>query len=183
MPNGVLSFTGDDGASFIPAPIYKLLGVDLNVSANNNGWLTVNKFMFADRNKYVYPQSSSQIYGVLNLSYRWMGTKIEFIPVPSANQSIRLHYIPKLPILLKPWDMTTTNISGWLEYVILDVAMKIITEEEGDVQTLAAEKMLIKDRIESSSQNKDAGRPDVISDVRRGGFGFDGGFNGPNGGY
>lgn len=187
MPNGALSFTTDLGATFVPAPIYKLLGVDLSAGSTTNGslsnsWLTVEKYNFIDRNRYLYPQTGSQIYGILGLAYRWMGSAIEFIPTPSANQQIRLQYIPKLPILLKPYDITTTNVSGWLEYVIIDVAMKIITEEEGDVSTLGAEKLLIKERIEAASQNRDVGRPDTISDSRRDGFGGNG-YNGFGGGF
>lgn len=180
VPNGITPFLNDSMQSFVPEPIYKLMGVDLSAGSQNNGWLTVDKFMFIDRNRYVYPNSASQIYGVLNLQYRWLGTKIEFIPIPSANQIIRLQYIPKLRQLIKPHDLTTTNISGWLEYVILDVAIKILAEEESDITALAMQRQDIKDRIESAAQNKDVGKPDTISDVRRDGSN---GYSGPIGGF
>jgi hypothetical protein len=181
VPNGALSFQDDSGASFVAEPIYKLLGVDLSAGSSNNGWVTVEKFNFADRNRFVYPNSASQIYGVLNLCYRYMGSKLEFIPTPSANQAIRLQYIPRLPQLVKPWDITTTNISGWLEYVLVDVAIKILQKEESDTTELERQKLMLKQRIEEAAQNKDAGRPDTISDVSgRGGYGWG---QGPNGGF
>jgi hypothetical protein len=183
IPNGATSFYDDSGASFVAEPVYKLLGVDLSAGSANNGWLTVSKFMFAERNRYVYPNSASQIYGVLNLQYRFMGSKIEFIPTPSANQAVRLQYIPRLAQLIKPWDITTTNISGWLEYVLVDVAIKILQKEESDTTELERQKMMLKQRIEEAAQNKDAGRPDTISDVtgyNNGGYGWG---SGPMGGF
>jgi hypothetical protein len=187
MPNGLISFLNDSKTSFIADPIYKLLGVDLGLSAStqgNNGWVSMGKYNYLDRNKYFYPTPGSTIYGVFECQYRWMGTNIELIPTPSGNQPIRLQYIPRLKSLLMPTDMTTTSISGWLEYVLTDVAIKILQKEESDVSVLMAQKQALMVRIESSANNKDAGRPDTITDVRSGnpysnssgGNGFQGGF-------
>ena len=183
LPDGITQFYENDGSTlFTPKPIYKLLGLDMGLNISNNGWVTVDKFNFMSRNRYFYPNSSSTIYGVFNCQYRWMGNKLELIPVPSANQPFRIQYIPKLPVLLQPTDLTDVSISGWLEYVITDVAMKILQKEESDVTVLAAQKVFLKQRIEESAPNKDAGRPDTISDSRRGsifdGSGYGGGFHG-----
>lgn len=182
LPNGITQFYADDGTTlFTPQPIYKLLGVDLGLNISNNGWVTVDKFMFADRNRFFYPNTNSTIYGVFNCQYRWMGNKIEFIPIPSSRQPIRIQYIPRLQVLLQPTDITTTSISGWLEYVITDVAIKILQKEESDVSVLVAQKTALMDRINSSAPAKDAGRPDTISDSSRygsGGEGMGGGFHG-----
>ncbi len=172
MPNGVLQFYSDTGAVgnpgplFTPAPIYKLLGLDLGLNTSNNGWATVEKYNYIDRNTYFYPNSNSTIYGVFNCRYRWMGNNLELIPYPSSNQPFRIQYIPRLAALLQPQDVTSTSISGWLEYVITDVAIKILQKEESDVTVLAAQKMMLTQRIQSAAQNRDAGQPDTISDVR-----------------
>lgn len=184
MPNGVLTFKTDAGVDFVPAPIYKLLGLDLGLNQNNNGWVTVDKYNFIDRNRFFYPNTASTIYGVFNSQYRWLGNNLEIIPSPSANQPLRILYIPRLPQLLQNQDITTTSISGWLEYVITDVAIKILQKEESDVSVLMAQKQELKTRIESSANNRDAGRPDTISDVRGNGWwNRNGGFNGPSGGW
>jgi hypothetical protein len=189
MPNGVLTFQRQNivtGAleSYVAEPIYKLLGVDLGLNIGNNGWVSVNKFNYMDRNKFFFPNSGSTIYGVFNCQYRWMGSNIELIPVPSASQPIRINYIPRLRQLLLPQDITTTSISGWLEYVITDVAIKVLVKEESDITALMAQKMALKKRIEESSNNRDAGRPDTISDVRGAGWwGRNGGTNSPSGGW
>lgn len=184
MPNGILTFKDDNLQDFVPAPIYKLLGLDLGLNTSNNGWVTVGKYMFADRNKYFYPNTASTIYGVFNCQYRWMGQNLELIPPPSSNQPFRVQYIPRLPVMLQDTDMTTTSISGWLEYVITDVAIKILQKEESDVSILGAQKLDLRQRIMSAASNKDAGRPDSISDTRgNSSWNNSGGYNGPTGGF
>lgn len=184
LPNGTLSFndrlTGD---SFVAAPFYKLRGVDLGVNTGPNGWVTMKKFTFNDRNKYFYPNSASTIYGVFNAQYRLMGNKIMFIPVPAAGQPICLWYIPRLPYLLQETDMTSVSISGWIEYVIVEAAIKALTKEEADTSTLQAQKMMLKQRIEAAAANRDAAEPEYISDTRNNGpWGFQGPTSGGFGG-
>ena len=189
MPDGVITFQKQNNISgayesYVAPPIYKLLGIDMGLNVSNNGWVTVDKYNYIDRNRFFYPNSASTIYGVFNVQYRWMGNNLELIPVPSANQPIRINYIPRLAQLLLPQDMTTTSISGWLEYVITDVAIKILQKEESDVSALAAQKAMLKQRIEQSSNNRDAGRPDSISDVRNASWwGRNANFNGSSGGW
>lgn len=173
LPNGV-NYSG------APA-FYKLMGVDLGLSSSPNGYVTVKKFNFIDRNKYVYPNTASTIYGVYNLSYRLLGNNIDFIPVPSANQPIRLWYIPRLTMLVQDADITTTGISGWLEYIITDAAIKALQKEESDVMVLAAQKIALIKRIEESAINRDVGQPDTISDVRSASFWGGSGTSGPIG--
>lgn len=189
LPNGALTFTnGIDGTtSIVAAPFYKLKGVDLGLNTAQNAYVTVNKFNFMDRNRFVYPNTASTIYGVFNLQYRLLGDKIQFIPTPSAGQRLRLWYIPRLPQLLKDTDITTSSISGWVEYVIVDAAIKALQKEESDVSVLMAQKQMLKQRIEETAVNRDTGQPDRITDVRQNGYwgSMSGGYgtNGPLGGF
>lgn len=171
LPNGVLSFTNSiTGASQVFPAFYKLLGVDLGLNGSpaqsNNGWVTMGKFNFQDRNRYFYPNTQSTIYGVFNAQYRIMGNNIEFIPCPSANQPIRLWYIPRMDMLLRDTDTTVVGISGWTEYLIVRAAILALMKEESDVSSLGAQLGMLIKRIEGSSMNRDAGRPDTISDTR-----------------
>lgn len=189
LPDGATSFVnGITGASGYIAPsFYKLKGVDLGLNTANNAWVTVNKFSFADRNKFVYPNTASTIYGVFNLQYRLIGNNIEFIPTPSSGQQLRIWYIPRLPQLLKDTDLTTSSISGWIEYVIVDAAIKALQKEESDVTILMAQKEALRIRIEGTASNRDTGQPDRVSDIRPygygGGYGGNYGWNGGMGGY
>lgn len=182
LPNGTTSFQSalNLNTTFIPEPFYKLIGVDLAIQNTNNGYVTLNKFNFADRNKFIYPNSASTIYGVFNCQYRLLGlNQIEFIPTPSAGQGIRLWYVPRLKELLADTDTTTTGISGWLEYVIVRAAKYALDKEESDSSKLTEELVFLKQRIESTAPNRDAGSPDSVSDVR--GWGPNGGGSGWNG--
>lgn len=181
LPNGVLTFKDDNNNDFVAAPIYKLLGVDLGVNTAANGYVTVRRFNFIDRNRYFYPNTASTIYGVFNMQYILLGDKIQFIPIPSANQPIRLWYIPRMNQLLKDTDTTSEGVSGWLEYVIIDAAIKALQKEESDVSVLMAQKEAMKRRIEAAASNRDAGQGDTISDTRATSFG--GQMWGPNGAF
>ena len=189
LPDGITSFTnGITGASgFIASPFYKLKGVDLGINSANNAWVTVGKFNFMDRNSFVYPNTASTIYGVFNIQYRLSGNNIQFIPTPSSTQPIRIWYIPRLPQLLQDTDLTTSSISGWIEYVIVDAAIKALQKEESDVSILLVQKMALMKRIEETASNRDTGKPDTITNVRLNGQwgSMTGGYgnSGPIGGY
>ncbi len=175
-----------DGTNLGGAPaFYKLLGIDLGLNSgaqSNNGWVSINKFNFIDRNKYFYPNTQSTIYGVFNMQYRLLGSKVEFIPTPSGNQPIRLWYIPRMTMLLQDTDITTSGVSGWIEYVIVDAAIKALQKEESDISALQIQKAALMKRIEAASMNRDAGQPDTVSDTRSvNGYGGSG--NGPGNGF
>lgn len=182
LPNGANSFQNAvDNTTFVPKPFYKLLGVDLQTQNAGNGYVTVHKFNFIDRNQFFYPNTASTIYGVFNMRYRMMGANIEFIPTPSANQVIRLWYIPRLTELLADTDISDISISGWIQYVIARTAKYALDKEESPTDTLDSEILFLKGRIEESAANRDAGQPDTISDTR-GASGFWNG-NGGSGGW
>lgn len=185
LPDGVLQFTNSVNNQLITAPpFYRLLGIDLGINNANNAYVTVSRYNLIDRNKYVYPNTASTIYGVFNLQYRLMGNNIRFIPTPSNGQPIRFLYIPRLPTLLQDTDITTIGYSGWLQYVIVRAAKYALDKEESDTSSLDAELLYLKGRIEESAINRDIGRPDTISDVQQGGnWGGNGPFNGFKGGW
>lgn len=180
------SFPLPNGVNYNAAPgYYKLLGVDLALNSSANGYVTVNKFNFIDRNRFVYPNTASTIYGVFNLQYRVMGSNMMFIPTPSGGQNLRIWYVPRLPQLLKDTDVTTIGVSGWIEYVIVRAAKYALDKEESDTTKFDQQLLFLKTRIEEAAQNRDAGRPDTISDVRQGSWsdGWSGGSNGAVGGF
>jgi hypothetical protein len=179
-------FTTDNrspGLYPVPPDFYKLMGIDLGLGTNTpgsaNGWLTLKKFNFADRNRYLFGNVPISFLGLLGLRYRIEGQYIEFIPQPSSNQTLRLRYVPRPVTLLADSDILD-GISGWDEYVIVDAAIKAMQKEESDVSILMARKEALLKRIEAAASNRDAGEPESVSDVRR----FDGGFgDGPMGGW
>lgn len=186
LPNG-LNYKGGILGSTTGDPIpafYKLLGMDLGVNTSNNAWVTLRKFDFVDRNNYVYPNSTSTIYGVYNMRYRLMDSGIMIIPTPAGNQQLRIWYVPRLPALLRDTDLTTIGVSGWLRYAIARAAKYALDKEEGsDTSKLDAELLYLKQRIEQAASNRDAGMPDTISNTRRDPVYGGTGFSGANGGW
>ncbi len=173
IPDGATNYLGgtypDTAAATVPAKaMYKLAGMDLGINTSNNAWVTLLKYDFIERNKYVYPNSTSTIYGVYNMRYRLMGDFLNLIPTPAGNQQVRMWYSPKLPALLQDSDLTTLGYSGWLRYPIVRAAKYALDKEEGsDTSKLDAEIVFLKTRIEQASQNRDAGVPDTISQTRQ----------------
>lgn len=191
LPNGVNNYLGGSygGLSGDPAPaLYKLAGVDLNVNTSTitPSRVTLLRFDFIKRNQYVYPNSTSTIYGVYNMRYRLMGNNINIIPTPASGQNLVLWYTPKMPRLLEDTDMTVIGISGWLRYVIARGAKYMLDKEEGtDTSKLDQEILFLKQRIQEASQNRDAGIPDTLSETRidlaYGGMGWGAGGGGQGG--
>jgi hypothetical protein len=182
---GAQSYDLPDGANYSAAPaLYKLFGVDCGLDTSTNAFVTLKKFDFIERNRYVYPQLTSNLLGLFSMRYRLVGNKIMFIPTPSGAQYMGLWYFPRLTTLLKDTDVMD-SISGWSQYVIIRAAKYALDKEESDTSKLDAELLFLKDRIEVSAMNRDAGQADTISPTRNwssrwgdGGVNGDGSFGG-----
>lgn len=180
---GAQSYDLPNGQNYNGAPaFYKGYGLDCGLAESTNAWVTLKKFDFIARNRYVYPQLTSTLLGVFNLQYRFLDDKVMFIPTPSANQYIGLWYFPRLTTLLQDTDVMD-GISGWDQYVIVRAAKYALDKEESDTSKLDAELLFLKQRIEAAANNRDAGQPDTISDTRNwsnrwGGIGYDGSYGG-----
>jgi hypothetical protein len=181
LPNGSNTFQDASGTDYIPKPFYKLLGVDLAVNTAQNAWVTINNFNFIDRNTYLYPNSTSTIYGIYNLRYRMMGNNLQLIPTPASGQRMRLWYIPRITGLLADTDTSDVSVSGWIRYVIVRAAKYALDKEESDTSKLDAELMFLTKRIEESASNRDAGNADTISNTANSNWSSGWGPGGSNG--
>lgn len=183
LPDGTSAYHDVNGGTAMP--FYKLLGVDLGLDQATNAWITLKKFEFISRNRFVYPQITTNLLGVAGLRYRLFGNQLDLIPSPVAGQFVRVWYIPRMRQLLKDVDMVD-GVSGWTEYIAVDAAIKALQKEESDVSVLMAQKQALIIRIEAAAENRDAGEPETISDTRRftdlygTGFGYG---DSPIGGY
>lgn len=169
LPDGNLQFLNTATNTVTAAPaLYKLVGVDCGVAVGNNAWVTLPRYNWIDRNKFVYPQLQANALGVFNLSYRQMGNQLFFIPHPSGGQYIQVWYVPQMTQLLQDTDMMPFSISGWVEYVIVDAAIKALVKEESfdQASALMATKQVLIERIETTAANRDVGQPNTVSDTR-----------------
>lgn len=182
LPDGSTAFAVN---GVTPPAVYKMLGADCGVAVGNNAWVTLPRYNWIDRNKFIYPQLQANALGVFNLSYRQMGNEIYFIPNPSAGQYIQIWYVPIMTMLLQDADMLGFSISGWDEYVVVDAAIKALLKEESFEQAgaLSTRKQALLERIETTAANRDIGQPNTISDTRTSTGFFDGsGFGGSGSG-
>lgn len=143
----------------LPADFYKLKGVDILISGDD--YFSLRPFNFNERNRN---QEVSDILGAPSLRYRLVGSNIRFSPTPSAAHTVKLWYVPTATALAVDGD-TYADVNGYVEYVITDVAIKMLQKEESDVSVLSAQKMDLRKRIENMAQNRDAEQPESISDI------------------
>lgn len=75
------------------------------------------------------------------------------------------------------------GISGWMEYVVTDAAIKMMQKEESDTTVLQIQKQALIKRIEAAAENRDAGSPATVADVQwtNGTWPFGNGFGGGGG--
>jgi hypothetical protein len=143
-PSTGYTFTTDGTNQFfaLPSDFFKLLGVDLQVSAPNY-WVSLKQFTFQERNKLSLTNNT----------------------IPQAGQTIRVLYVPRLTILVSDSD-TVDGVNGWEEYIVADVCEKAAIKEESYemAQMFAGIKAELKARLDSEVENRDAATPATIAD-------------------
>jgi len=145
----------------LPSDMYKLMGVDIQISGND--YASLHKFNFNERNRYKGSTVRS-ILGAPDLRYRVIGGNIVFSPAPDSAKVVKLWYTPVATKLVATSDVYN-DLNQYAEYVVVDVAMKMMQKEESDVQVLMAEKQLLIKRLTEASQNRDTGESESVSDI------------------
>lgn len=141
---------------------YKLRGVDVKSSANGE-WTNVKRFNFNKRNEDVN-NFAWNLMGNPYMEYRLVGSKVRFNRKPDGQMQFRLWYHPVAQKLSADTDVFD-DINGYIEYVIVDAAIKMMQKEESDVTVLAAQKAALTKRIVDSAQNRDANEPESVTDI------------------
>lgn len=152
--------TANTSEYVLPADFYKLKGVDAQPTTGH--WISLRPFNFNERNRTL-----DAAWGVLNVPavrYRLLGNNVKFSPTPDANINMKLWYTPKATVLVDDTD-EFDDLNGFSEYVIVDVAIKYLLKEEGDVSALMQQKEMLKRRIEVMANNRDEGHPQTVSDI------------------
>lgn len=152
LPNGTLY-------SSAPA-FYRLLGVD--AEAGTSEQRTLHPFKFHERNQYVGLGVGWSRYD--DVRYRIQGSNIVFMPAPQNGMSITLWYVPQITALSGDSD-TFDGFGGWEEYVIVDVAAKMMEKEESDSTALLLRKAQLTSRIEGLASERDQAYPETVIDV------------------
>ena len=153
--SGTSSYALPNGTNYsAAAELYKLRGVDIR--RNNDDWLTLETFNFNERNR----TGEGGIY----MRYRMVGANLVLSPDPDGTYEVKLWYIPVATKLTLDAD-TLRDLNQYSEYVVVDAAIKMLQKEESDVSVLMAQKAALSQRITDMAQNRDAGRPESVSDI------------------
>ncbi len=158
--SATITLSGSNGANALPGDFYQLLGVDVR-DGSSGDWTNVRPFSFPDRNM---KQSTSGC--ISDSQYMLRGNNIVFIPTPPATAQAQIWYVPALPTLTGSAE-TFDGVNGWEEYIVIDVAIKMLNKEESDTSVLRKEKEAIKDRITLMAATRDQANSFEIIDVYR----------------
>lgn len=164
-PTAFTLVSGDEGVYSLPSDFYKLKGVDAGGSGN---WFELYPFNWNTRN--ARNRNLSRVYtGDIDKTYRLIGSNLRIEPDDNATGSYQLWYIPSYTALVSDSDSIDSNITrnNWEEYIVIDVAMKMLVKEESDIRPLTVEKQAMKRRIESAAGERDIDQPERVSDVNR----------------
>lgn len=158
-----LTYDLPNGTNYSAAPkFYKLRGVDVKRGTGND-WATVKRFNFNRRNEQEIGTVLSA-FGLPYLEYRLTGSKLRLNRTPDSGLTFRIFYYPVAQTLADDTD-TFDDINGFAEYVIVDVAIKMLNKEESDVTVLMAQKEELKRRIEALAKDRDVNEPESVTDI------------------
>ena len=171
----------------LPADFYKLMLVEVALNPQDpNSYITLKQFNFRQKNLFNYPNIYT-LYGATNLRYRLSGNNLMLVPQTQQNQTIRIWYIPRPSQLINYTDLVD-GISGWEEYIIADVCIKMLGKEESDVSIFTMYIESQNRRLDEISKNRNVGEAQTVTDSKSINFswgdGSDGwGNGGSNGGF
>ena len=157
----------DDAVTYPSGEFYKALGVDYNSGGITS---TLRAYSFSERNIYNTPYSV--IDRLAEPMYKIEGSKIKLIPEDSQSGTITLYYVPVAPAFTDTTASATINfvIPGFVEYVIVATAIRMLMKEESDVSALERERQQLASRIIRAISTRDASGSFAIRDVRKGRF-------------
>lgn len=143
---------------------YKAHGVDVLESGGDStkmsDWVRLEPFIWEDRGYYEDNTDREAA------RYRFMGDKLYLVPCPNWSGTVKVWYVAA-PAELSADGDTFDGISGWEQYVIVDVCIKIAAADETDAKIFMAEKQKLIERIHGMAQERDRSNPDRVRNVRR----------------
>lgn len=179
-------------------PLCKDLAEGKAASLNNQGVKYESVDLYEDGNKYQVQIIGGGTAGseVVDVTGNILTVQVELgvstnedvvLAVNSANLNIKADTLTSATVVIAN-PLPPTNLkggvvqvdaddyNGWIEYVIVDAAIKCLQKEESDTTALERAKSFQLQRIENAAQNRDVGEPERISDTSRNGgwLGWDG---------
>jgi len=159
-------------AANFPDDLYKVLGVDLQLSPSpSTNRITLTPYNFNERNRAnAMNMAGYATQYMTNYRYNLFNRTLQIQPPATGPLQLLIWYVPQAPAFTIPANLAQTfdnnsNLNGWLEYVIVDVSIKVKSKEETDTTLFVRQKALLTERILNEAQNRDQGSPKAVSDV------------------
>jgi hypothetical protein len=156
-------------------------GVEWSITPGNNA-LTATSITSAINAASIDDVTATQNGTIITLTQEGASSLVLSVGnnVPTVGASTRLQLSASS---VGPGSLVADGVSGWLEYVVTDAAIKMLQKEESDTSTLQFQKAALIKRIEAAGENRDAGSPATIADVQwtNGTWPFGNGFGGGGG--
>lgn len=145
----------------LPADFYKVLWSE--ILGFDGYYYKMKRFEISEQNN-----NANMVYlAIPEIRYRLRNDSIVFNPVSAlGGRTVRLWYVPLAPELSADSD-TLSGYNGWDEFIVLKSARKALVKEEQDTSELDTEILLLMQRIESMSENRDQAQPMRIQDNQR----------------
>ncbi|NBS70223.1 hypothetical protein EBT31_15120 [bacterium] len=152
----------------LPSNFYKLLGVDMYIDADR--FVTLRQFMFQERNKYRFNMITPTIPAQI-MQYHILGSNLRLMPSPTSQTAMKVWFVPRAKNLTTSASPGTDEVNqvdcqnGWEDFIITSAAIYILIKEESDVTALMAMKEEAKQRVLSTSVNRNTAEPERVYDV------------------
>lgn len=161
------SYTTGQNQQLYPLPpnFYKLLLLEVALNPQDpNSYVTVKQFMFRQKNLFNYPNQYT-MYGITNIRYRLNGNNIMIVPQTQGGQTLRIWFAPRPSQLINQTDLVD-GISGWEEYIVADVCIKMLAKEESDVSVYVRQLEVMDKRLDEMAKNRNIGEPQTVTDTK-----------------
>jgi len=171
-----LSYAANAISAALPDGCFKVRGVAALVSEGTpNRYVTLRQYNYNTRYAWTSPGVGQGVVSNQwsNIRYRAENGLLKISPPPTTATTILLAWIPEVTELVDDADETEVNdsLNGWLEYVIVDAAIKAKDKQESDTSVLERQRERLVRRIEAETANRDAGDAETIRDVNASGNG------------
>jgi len=171
-----LSYAANAISAALPDGCFKVRGVAALVSEGTpNRYVTLRQYNYNTRYAWTSPGVGQGIVSNQwsNIRYRAENGLLKITPPPTSATTLLLAWIPEVTELVDDTDTTEVNdsLNGWLEYVVVDVAIKMKDKQESDTSVLERQREKLVRRIEAETANRDAGDAETIRDVNASGNG------------
>lgn len=128
----------------LPTGLHRVVQVAMSSGATADSYSVLDKYNWEEQYDTDSATATETRYFVRN-------GKIYFLPMPDAVQTVRVDYIPKATALSAPSDTFSIGNGFWVEWVILDCAIKCAAFAATDPSVYIAQKKEAEQRIVMSA--------------------------------